>query len=617
MQDLQHYLTYLDQASIDVNDNHDITSRLADIAQRLEQGGLMQEARWSRLNQEVLAAGKSLSQGVGYQMSFTQTDEHGVEREFGWPDTTGYEVEDYDYIQQRYHDALNIYLKSEYGLFLYLRKKLRTNEEVRGLAEVIFALGDSYLQKHRFDSNKGHYALHGIEALQKAFHIANSRKNDAGVAQLLRSIVDYLVQTHIEWNVQDKSTLLVLARVTELFSEHLKALSTQKQAGDILTQNWQGVQQLAQTYRHGAIELAGLASELAAKVGSDRKSWAVFQAQQYELLAQEAEQQHNMTAVHFTEQALRIYRRLKDNENGARMEQEYQRLRTAFALTKTSTPLPDEATQQLLQFIETTIREQGAQDILATVTMTPMFHRLDQVAEAAQAQRGTFMAMLPSQIADKHGNTVQLFTTAEEKEQFQFLSAYGLLAQLSTQTLVKLMLEAYKAGKLHSTDVEEYVGRSWLGEPRWVESTGERTETHPVRLVMSGVKALFRELDIWQGDANYEPDFIATTDSLTLKVEYILRYICSRLGIPTFKMREGTDIIMEKLLDELLADLKGKLEEEDRFFIKFFLSEKAGQNLRNRVAHGLMDDTEYGVENPFVILTMILKLASYEFKASE
>ena len=73
---------------------------------------------------------------------------------------------------------------------------------------------------------------------------------------------------------------------------------------------------------------------------------------------------------------------------------------------------------------------------------------------------------------------------------------------------------------------------------------------------------------------------------------------------------------MEKLLDELLADLKGKLEEEDRFFIKFFLSEKAGYNLRNRVAHGIMDDDEYGVENVFLVLTMILKLASYEFRAA-
>jgi hypothetical protein len=62
----------------------------------------------------------------------------------------------------------------------------------------------------------------------------------------------------------------------------------------------------------------------------------------------------------------------------------------------------------------------------------------------------------------------------------------------------------------------------------------------------------------------------------------------------------------------LLADLKGKLEEEDRFFIKFFLSEKADYNLRNRVAHGLM----YGVENVFLVLTMILKLASYEFRAA-
>lgn len=615
MQDLQNYLNYLDTASEDVKDHHAITSRLGEMAVQLTETGDLENARLARIEQEVVAASKQLDKGVGYQISGTRKDEQGVEHEFGWPDTSGYGAAEYAYVQQRYRASPNLYLKSEYGLFLYLRKQLRTNEEVRDLAATLFRLGSSYIDKHRVAGERAHYALHAIEVLRKAFQLANTRKNDAGVAELLRAIVDYLVGLHTSWPLESRSTLLVLASITRLFTEYYRSLNSPAQADALLEQDWHGVHQLAQTYRHGAIELAAEAAELAVKARRERERWLTFQAQQLEALAQEAEAQHNMTAVTFTERALRIYRQVKDQPNSQRLEQEYQRLRTRFALTQTRTQMPDEATRALMEYIDEVVRTKDAEGILTELCLTPMFHSLDKVSEAAQAQRDSFMDMLPKSLEDKHGNTVQTFYTEEEKEQFQFLNTYSLLAQLSTQTLVKLMLEAFKAGKLTDAAIEAFLQRSWLGEPRMVESSGQQTQTSPLRLIMSGIRLLFQELEAWRQDPDYEPDFIASTDSLTLKVEYLLRYICVRLNMPTFKMREGSEVTMEKLLDELLADLKGKLEEEDRFFIKFFLSEKAGYNLRNRVAHGLMDDDEYGVENVFLVLTMILKLASYEFRA--
>ena len=617
MSEFTDYLAYLNQASEDVTDSHAITERLGAIAQQLTADSEVETARQARLNQEVLAASKSLPGGVGFQISFTQTDENGATREVGWPDTTQYGPPEYAYLQQQYDGWHNLYLKSEYGLFLYLRNQLRTNKAVGELAGTFLALGQSYLAKHRVDDDRRHYATHAILALERAFYLANSRKSVPEVAPVLQTIVAYLLEVHRTWEVTDSATLLVLARITELFTEHYKALPDAEQATALLNQDWTGAEQLARSYRQGAIDLARSASELAAKAGADRGRWSRFQAQQYERLAEEAEASHNMTAVHFAEQALRIYRRLKDAADSTRLEQTYQRLRTAFALTKTSTPLPDEATEQLLRYIEQVVAERSPAGIIAELVLTPMFRRLDQVAEAARTQRDSFAALLPVSITDKQGNTVQTFTTAEEKEQFQFLSTYGMLAQISTGTLVKLMLEAYKAGKLRAADVADYLRRSWLGQTRWVEATGERYPTEPLRLLMSGINLLFRELDAWQQNPSYEPDFVAATDTLTLKVEYVLRYMCARLEIPTFKLREGSRVIMEKLFDELLADLKGRLEEDDRFFIKFFLSEKVGQNLRNRVAHGLLDDTEYGVENAFVVLTMLLKLAAYDFTPVE
>jgi hypothetical protein len=47
--------------------------------------------------------------------------------------------------------------------------------------------------------------------------------------------------------------------------------------------------------------------------------------------------------------------------------------------------------------------------------------------------------------------------------------------------------------------------------------------------------------------------------------------------------------------------------------IKFVLSEKAGLNLRNKVAHGLMDFNEYNFDLVVILFSLIMKLSKYTF----
>ncbi len=84
---------------------------------------------------------------------------------------------------------------------------------------------------------------------------------------------------------------------------------------------------------------------------------------------------------------------------------------------------------------------------------------------------------------------------------------------------------------------------------------------------------------------------------------------------------------MEKNIDDLLRDLKQdpdgepkqetNFDENDRLLIKFVLTEKAGLNLRNRVAHGLMDANEYTFDNIVALFLIILKLSKYRFITKE
>ena len=75
---------------------------------------------------------------------------------------------------------------------------------------------------------------------------------------------------------------------------------------------------------------------------------------------------------------------------------------------------------------------------------------------------------------------------------------------------------------------------------------------------------------------------------------------------------------MEKLLDDMLSDLQDSpqkqtgFSEYDRLMIKYALTPK-GHNLRNRVAHGLMDLWEYSFVDIVILLYLIIKLSSYKF----
>jgi len=236
-------------------------------------------------------------------------------------------------------------------------------------------------------------------------------------------------------------------------------------------------------------------------------------------------------------------------------------------------------------------------------------------------KRSALMSMFSSSIIDKYGNTIDKFCTEEEKDTFNFWQSYSFNFQVGTQTMHQFFIDAYKAGKISYSSILTYLEKTWLNESIIRNYNGEAFGIVPLDLINPGIKRVFIELDTFFADNNYEIDCVTITDSLVLKIETLIRNFCEKIGIATFKTRQkGNDkLVMEKLLDDLLVDIKNSdinqtgFDEEDRIFIKYVLTEKAGLNLRNQVAHGLMDINEYSFSNIIIVLSIILKLSKYSF----
>jgi hypothetical protein len=614
---LTDYLAVLDTTPVAALQNRDVVTEFGRIAEELEVAGDAETARQARIEQEVMGASKSLEDKIGYHISGVRQDEDGNEHSFGWPDTSSYGSAEYAYLKQRYQATSNLFLKREYGLFLYLRKQAGRPEEVATLVRNLFAISQEYFTLEATESPARHYVLFAVQNLALAFRIAASRQRDPTVATMLRPVMEFMLATQQRWDATRTGSPMLLGTFTSLVAEQLRLFQEAGMLTAFLDRNRPLIETLRSTYLHGAMELAQATAEVAQQAKLDARPWQQLVADYYELLAAEALARDSSAAVSFTQQALRLYQELGDTAAAERLAQQYQQLRTAFHLGEVSTEVPAEQVQERMAEIQRLVEKNTEAQLVVLLAAAPMFPTIEAVREYEQSATTSLADMFPTVVQDKHGNPVQTFRTEEEKQEFRVLNAYGLLGQLATQTLVQLVVTAYKADKLHAAGVMGYLADSWLGQPREVRENGVEKITSPLRLLESGIRAIFQELDRWRQGETEEPDFIAATDSLVLKVEYVLRYMCALLGITTFRPKREDGIVHEKLLEELFRDLAVHLDPEDLFFIRFYLQEKAGQNLRNRVAHGLMDENEYGIEKVLLVLVMLLKLAGYVFKPLE
>ena len=295
-------------------------------------------------------------------------------------------------------------------------------------------------------------------------------------------------------------------------------------------------------------------------------------------------------------------------------------MRTEFHLGEVRQEMPQDETQRIMELIKKEVKEKSEEEIVKTLLLTPMIRPLDDIKKWSEDSFKETMLqnMLPVSIQDKFGNTAAQYITDEERAKFSLLRTYEFHMQIASQTIIQYFVEALRADKISANSIISLLNQTWMGEDVSRRSNGRDINFSYIKLIESGINSFFDELLKWKADSNYLPNFVSSTDSLVLKAEYFLREFCYFLGIATFRPNpKQQGIIMEKTLDNLLDDLEGKISDNDHFFIKFILTEKAGYNLRNRIAHGLMDNVDYGLEYPILSILIILKLSNYQFTTAK
>jgi hypothetical protein len=588
----------------------------------------------ANLEREVFSLQKSfridqktgIISGISWMFSGEKTLENGVIEPFYWPDVSKFTEEDYKYIGERYKVIKNLYVKIEFGILLFFNSPFsehKHNDFKKHLADLLFELSQMYLAKYKTDEKNSIDSYWFSNSLQGSIYISIKNK----YSDLTKKYIEFLLVEFHKIDPSKKGSQNQLLELMQILIDYFKEIKEFIDLKSIFQKCHDFAKETEKELLWSCMSISEMCLRLQekSKFSSDF-NWLKYKAEVYEKLAIDAKNTGNINVIpSFIDNALSIYQTIKDEENTKRLEKEYIEKRDEVVFTQFKQEVPKENVDKINKHITKTIETSNSDGIIDVISITPMFANLERIKKSVieSKKSAVLLSMIPLAIIDKYGNKIGQYNPEVGEYDSNFWQTYSFHFQLGNAILYEFFIQALKSGKLTYETIEKNLSQSWLYEPILRKYNNKNYSVFPKDTILPPIKLAFDEFSKLIQDNTYSPNLIPIIDSLSIKIEGLLRFFCQKLGIPTFKRTKVTDIIMEKNLDDLLSNLQHRPEgeninitnfiEEDRILIKYFLSEKAGQNLRNEVAHGLMEIYDYSLTQIPVLLSIILKISKYKF----
>ena len=175
-----------------------------------------------------------------------------------------------------------------------------------------------------------------------------------------------------------------------------------------------------------------------------------------------------------------------------------------------------------------------------------------------------FTSLAATLVTNNEGHLVKKLQTPEEKMDYQVISLEALGIRIFAGIAVEIL-----------TAIRKRYGP--IGDDIAVFESGlvDKTQAEWIALAVRHYEA---------------GDYRSSVSVMAPRLENVIRDIAQRVGIATWRhsTRSGRTG-GEKPLGRLLSDLKYLVPEANRRYWKTLLAEPLGVNLRNKVAHGLID----------------------------
>jgi hypothetical protein len=352
-------------------------------------------------------------------------------------------------------------------------------------------------------------------------------------------------------------------------------------------------------------------------------------AKEFEFMA---DTRDDLAVIEFANKASRLYEQSSYPEDAKRMADKYRddANNRQFIKYSYAQDISDHV-NACLPVVKDIIKHSSIEILDFLRVSNQMIPSREQMLEGARVlmDRNFLMQIgAPISILDSNGNIAQSFHTMVQKTDYYMHEATFEYLRINYEVwLSHLFNQLNDEAHWNSENVIDYFeNHLWYGDESIKHlGSGDLIKFRFNDLLIPGIRAYFDEIEKFKADGTYIPNFQLPLESLTLRIEGIVRYIASKNGIQTHYTREddnGAYISKEKDINMLLANSETELIDllgaDLHLYLVNLLIHKNGSNLRNEIAHAFLIPQNYSnfkIMNE--VLIAIIRLGDKRLMPSE
>ncbi|MEA2014832.1 MAG: hypothetical protein U9N38_05965, partial [Thermodesulfobacteriota bacterium] len=392
------------------------------------------------------------------------------------------------------------------------------------------------------EAHNGLYVLNSIEQASSLGFGVNYRVDD------ICSEMSRLVR---EFNFQSSSAFIIRARLIKHMLEGKAKFPPQCFDGFPEVCLSLGQRLFKESRFHNAIDIFQVAEKVDSKLGLKTHDWKRSIAESYEGLMNERDES-DLAVIFFCQSAIEHYRKIGVEEKAQELEKRYEHFRgkQQFGTFSQEIDLTEfrNRCREIAQDICTEEPERIISVLIADKSLLPKLKDMEKSAEES-SKNTPLTHIAPVAITDQHGHTAEHFSTQEERRYFGILQQYAFAIQLEKRILInEIFIEAVKKNKLNIHTVMNFLKKnSWYGKNITKRIPSRNTVAYNwLNLIAPSLNDYFIQMQVHILQPAYAPNFILAMDSLTLKIEGLVRDICILSGITTFyqvRDKQGQNVV--------------------------------------------------------------------------
>lgn len=607
--DLESAYNHLEERALDYKYSHQIAAifqKLCDKMQTEQNTKDEKKAQW-----EINIFFFSVTEN-NIQPRYRQPNEKG--KEIKYPTYDLFDDSAYDYVIKRLNFTKHPILKAIYVHFLWCSPK-KHGKYAQVAIDAYLKLVKLYEEKDKLKPQE-HFGLKVIDAVKSAFFISLYSNDNENIERAKSEIIRLI----FNFNPESSSLFALLINLIDLMLNQKNTFSKD----DFL-----GVSEMCSKFAeslensHQAISIFKLGEKIDEKLETTYQNWKKSIAERYEKMMEETKETNKSIAIEFCQDALKYYRQLNDINKIRELEKTYDELKDKIKFKKFEMKLNLKKHISNCQKIADDVAKRSSEEIyfllMTNKSLLPKSKEMETLAEKFLKEHSV-RRILPTALFDQRGHKVEHVSSKEEIKYYYTLDKYRFHLETQFIPLIHaIMMKTAREEKISFASLMNFFDQhSWFGKTLRKKIQNEEVSYSWMNLLAPSLLEYFKQMEFFRASQMY-PNLVLTVDSLVLKIEGLIRDLCNFSGITTFVQKEDNQrrkIYQEKDLNALLHEekLQELFDEDDLLFFKFVLVEKAGYNLRNKIAHSLIKFREYQITHIHLLILILLKIGQFDFK---